>query len=112
MNMLDYQDKAATTAVYREKTGARTEKALTYALIGLANEAGEACGKLKKVMRGDRPLEDAIEDIGAELGDVLWYLAMACDELGLELNDVAAANLQKLRGRAKAGSIRGDGDKR
>lgn len=47
-----------------------------------------------------------------ELGDVMWYLAQLASELGLELDDVAAVNLQKLRSRQERGVLAGSGDDR
>ncbi len=47
-----------------------------------------------------------------ELGDVLWYLAELCTQLGIGLDDVAAANLAKLQGRIERGTLAGDGDNR
>ncbi len=83
-------------------------------MLGLANEVGEVAGKIKKIFR-DRGGEITDADRRAlmlELGDVLWYLAELCTRLGIALDDVAAANLEKLRGRAERGTLRGDGDER
>ena len=45
----------------------------------------------------DKPLNS--EPIVDELGDVLWYIANACDVLGVSLEYVAACNVTKLRQR-------------
>ena len=34
-----------------------------------------------------------------ELGDCLWYLALACNALGFSMEDVMGANIRKLRQR-------------
>ena len=47
-----------------------------------------------------------------ELGDVLWYVAQLASELGLELEDIAAANLEKLLSRQRRGVLSGSGDER
>ena len=47
-----------------------------------------------------------------ELGDVLWYLAELCTQLGVSLDDIAAANLKKLEDRTARGKLAGDGDDR
>jgi NTP pyrophosphatase (non-canonical NTP hydrolase) len=87
---------------------------IVYPTLGLANEAGEVAGKIKKIFR-DRAGVISDEDRQAlkyELGDVLWYLTQICTELNLTLEEVAAANLEKLFSRLERGQIRGDGDHR
>jgi NTP pyrophosphatase (non-canonical NTP hydrolase) len=87
---------------------------IVYPTLGLANEAGEVAGKIKKIFR-DRAGVISEEDRQAlkyELGDVLWYLTQICSELNLTLEEVAAANLEKLFSRLERGQIRGDGDRR
>ena len=87
---------------------------IVYPTLGLANEAGEVAGKIKKIFR-DRAGVIGEEDRQAlkyELGDVLWYLTQICTELNLTLEEVAAANLEKLFSRLERGRIRGDGDQR
>ena len=87
---------------------------IVYPTLGLANEAGEVAGKIKKIFR-DRAGVISDEDRQAlkyELGDVLWYLTQICTELNLTLEEVAAANLEKLFSRLERGQIRGDGDQR
>jgi NTP pyrophosphatase (non-canonical NTP hydrolase) len=87
---------------------------IVYPTLGLANEAGEVAGKIKKIFR-DRGGVIGDEDRQAlkyELGDVLWYLTQICTELNLTLEEVAAANLEKLFSRLERGQIRGEGDQR
>ncbi|BAL99939.1 MULTISPECIES: nucleoside triphosphate pyrophosphohydrolase family protein [Caldilinea] len=91
-----------------------TDHPITYPTLGLVNEAGEVAGKVKKIFRdkgGVISPEDR-EALKQELGDVLWYLAQIATELGLELDEVASANLSKLYDRLERGTIRGDGDAR
>jgi NTP pyrophosphatase (non-canonical NTP hydrolase) len=82
--------------------------------MGLANEAGEVAGKIKKIFR-DKGGIFSDEDRGAlkkELGDVLWYLTQICTELDLTLEQVAEYNVEKLASRLQRGVIKGDGDDR
>ncbi len=104
-----YQEKAMKTAVY-PKVGEN----LVYPVVGLANEAGEVAGQLKKLMRDDggKLTPERTERILAELGDVLWYTAAVAAELGVSLGWVAARNLEKLADRQERGKLQGDGDKR
>lgn len=92
----------------------RTDHAIVYPTLGLANEAGEVAGKVKKIFR-DRNGEIGAaerEALKQELGDVLWYLAQICTELDLTLSEVASANLTKLLSRQDRGQLYGDGDNR
>lgn len=103
---VDYQSIASRTAVYP------TEQALEYLTLGLASEAGEVAGKVKKIIRGDNPQADTTDALAAELGDVLWYLSELATHLNLDLDDIATGNLDKLAGRANTGKLKGDGDTR
>ena len=47
-----------------------------------------------------------------ELGDVLWYVAQLASELGLELDQIAQVNLDKLLSRQHRGVLSGSGDER
>lgn len=70
---------------------------LVEALIGLNGEAGEAIELLKKSMFQDHRLD--MKDMAMELGDVCWYLALAADAIGFDLESVMHMNLEKLRAR-------------
>ncbi|MEK7148030.1 MAG: nucleoside triphosphate pyrophosphohydrolase family protein [Patescibacteria group bacterium] len=87
-----------------------------YAAMGLGNEAGEVLGKIKKWLRGDDGDGDMSEErrlaLKEELGDVLWYLAVLANDLGLDLNNIAEINIEKLKSRNERGKLKGDGDKR
>lgn len=102
-----YQQKALSTAVYDPQHN------VIYPALGLANEAGEVLGKIKKVLRdNDGEFAEYIDDIAAELGDVLWYIATLADDLGIELPYIAQANLNKLSLRQERGTLQGSGDDR
>lgn len=92
----------------------KTDHAIVYPTLGLTNEAGEVAGKIKKIFRDKGGAISAIEReaLKGELGDVLWYLAQVATELDLSLNEIAAANLEKLLSRQERGKIGGDGDNR
>lgn len=108
MQFKEYQEKAVETAIY----GAGST--IIYPTLGLANEAGEVAGKIKKVLRDNDGNFDAksIEGIKGEIGDVLWYMAALCRDLGISLEDVAQANLTKLYDRRERGVLQGSGDNR
>lgn len=98
-----YQDRARVTA----KTAS-----LEYMVLGLANEAGEVAGAMKKYIREDYGFTELQSRMLGELGDVLWYLSMVAERLGIPFSEVAKYNLDKLAKRDAAGKIRGDGDNR
>lgn len=105
-----YQLQAGKTAIY---PGKGETMGLAYATLGLAGEAGEVANKVKKVIRGDKPLNATTrEQVAKELGGVLWYLSACATELGITLDDVAEMNLQQLASRKARGMIMGDGDDR
>ena len=106
----EYQKKAATTSL-NTKIG---DCEFLYPVLGLANEAGEVCGKIKKLFRdkGGKVDEEFLKMIKAELGDVQWYLAETCTKFGLSLEEVAAENIDKLFSRKERGVIKGSGDTR
>lgn len=75
------------------------DKKLTLAILGLgcAGEAGEVADYLKKVVGHGHELD--VELVKKELGDVMWYVSVLADEVGLTLGDVAKANIDKLKKR-------------
>jgi NTP pyrophosphatase (non-canonical NTP hydrolase) len=85
-----------------------------YPTLGLCGESGEVADKVKKVIRdqgGDFSAE-VVEGLKLELGDVLWYVSQLASELGLDLDQVAQANLDKLASRAARNVLSGSGDLR
>jgi NTP pyrophosphatase (non-canonical NTP hydrolase) len=103
MNIKVYQEKAA----YFIKDSIKGDSC--YFTLGLCGETGEVAEKIKKSLR-DGTLD--LENLKAELGDVLWYLAALSDSLGFDLGEIAENNLDKLRSRLARGKISGSGDNR
>lgn len=99
-----YQKGTNLTAVYP------ADKAIEYLTLGLMNEAGEVGGKVKKALRGDKPLDK--DALASELGDVMWYLSELATQIGYPLADIARMNLAKLDTRKQNGTLKGDGDNR
>jgi NTP pyrophosphatase (non-canonical NTP hydrolase) len=111
MDLNAYQKQAATSAIY---PGRGSNMGLAYTVLGLAGEAGEIANKVKKIIRDDGSVANPIrrEEIIAELGDVLWYVAMIATELEANLSGIGTDNLLKLANRKKKGTLRGSGDNR
>jgi NTP pyrophosphatase (non-canonical NTP hydrolase) len=112
MELNEYQQKALTTSLRKYSK----EYNIVYPALGLGEEAGEVMGKIKKWLRGDDGPGEMTEErrtaLKFELGDVLWYLAVLANDLGLTLEEVARANNEKLQLRKEKGTLMGDGDKR
>lgn len=108
MTLAEYQQQAMQTALeYGDQT-------FNYGGLGLVGEAGEIANKLKKVIREHQGqiTPEMREDLKKELGDVLWYINFLTTHLGLKLDDVAQANINKLFSRKDRGTLLGSGDDR
>jgi NTP pyrophosphatase (non-canonical NTP hydrolase) len=96
------------------QTGAMSTKLptadITYAVLNIAGEAGEIASKYAKAVR-DNTEVDRVE-VAKELGDVLWCVTLAAQELGFTLEEVAQMNLDKLASRMKRAVLSGSGDNR
>lgn len=91
MNDMDkYQHEAMRTA------GNRTDDLACHAL-GVAGEAGEVADLFKKHLFHGHALD--VGKATKELGDVLWYVAVLAQRIGVPLSEVADANVAKLRAR-------------
>lgn len=110
MKLNEYQADSQETAIY---PGKGTWVGLVYTMLGLG-EVGELQGKAKKVMRDDNCVltDEKRMAMIMELGDVLWYVAAAANELEIDLELVAQLNLDKLYDRKDRGVIGGSGDDR
>ena len=109
MLLSDYQQRSRATAVY---PGAGDN--LLYPTLGLCGVAGEVAEKVKKMVRDDAGVltPERRAALAKELGDVLWYVAQVATEAELDLDVIAAANLQKLLSRQERGVLQGSGDER
>lgn len=106
MDLKQYQLWTRSTAVY---PGANEQgfAEVNYLVLGLASEAGEVAGKLKKIIRGDK-VEP--ESFLSEVSDVLWYLTRVCDNIGVTLEQLADYNHAKLEARKATNTIKGSGE--
>src|SRR5258708_1296942 len=112
MDLQDFQEyQQASRKTWSEIS---VDHPIVYPTLGLTNEAGEVAGKIKKIFRdkGGKISPEDREALKYELGDVLWYLTQICTELDLTLQEVAAANIEKLFSRLERGQIQGEGDNR
>ncbi len=114
MTFGEYQAAAQETAIYPSPTLNGQNVGFVYPALGLAGEAGEIAEKCKKILRDKNGIvsdEDKLL-IKKEIGDQIWYIAALCKEFGLSMDEVAVANIDKLRSRKERGVIQGSGDNR
>lgn len=116
MELNEYQQAAMQTAIY---PGKYTPLGLMYAALKMNGEAGEFAEHVGKAIRDEGLMTrtDLLtgsrhELLVKEVGDVLWYLAAACQELGITLDYAATVNLNKLAARKENGTLQGSGDNR
>lgn len=74
----------------------RTNRFL-HAAMGLSTEAGEFLDALKKHLFYGKELD--LVNLKEEIGDLMWYLAIACDALGTDFETEQARNIAKLKAR-------------
>lgn len=71
------------------------------ACIGLSGEVGEFNDMVKKWVFHEKELD--IDHAKKELGDIAWYLAMACESFGWSLDEILQINIDKLKARYPEG---------
>ena len=69
--------------------------------LGLSGESGETLDMIKKFVFHEKELDE--EHLKKELGDVMWYVAMICESVGFDLDDVMQTNVDKLKARYPEG---------
>ena len=92
MPLNQYQKAAARTI----NPALNTEQQLHHAIHGMAGEVGEIHSLFQKEYQG-HPLDP--EHMKKEFGDALWMIAEACTAMDWTLEEVAQANIAKLKAR-------------
>ena len=97
MTVNEYQKLAMTTL----NPELSKKDVLINGVMGLCGESGEAIDIVKKWLAQGHDLDRA--KLAKELGDIAWYLAETATALDLQLEDVFAANIEKLKKRYPEG---------
>ena len=102
MNSQDYINDAIRTEstdfkAMDQRLSEDGTKRLLHAGIGLATEAGEFLDALKKHIFYGKELDRV--NLKEEMGDLFWYLAIACDELDVAFEPLMETNIAKLKAR-------------
>ena len=110
MTFDEYQKAALKTAI----THPDPLMDKTIWVMGVAGEAGEVVEKWKKIVayKDGKITDEDLAELAKELGDVVWYIAVLADSLGLSFDDIVNKNLSKLRDRKERGVQKGSGDNR
>lgn len=93
MTINEYQKLAMTTL----NPDLSQKDVLINGVMGLCGESGEAIDIVKKWLAQGHELDK--EKLAKELGDICWYLAETATALDLSLEDIMAANIEKLKRR-------------
>ena len=74
---------------------------LLHAAMGISGESGELMDAVKKHIMYNKPLD--VENVKEELGDLLWYMSLALDQIGSSFEEVMKNNHDKLEKRYPTG---------
>lgn len=110
MTFDEYQEQAPSTLVRH----ADPLMNKTILAMGVAGEAGEVIEKWKKIVAyNDGVVSEADRiELGKELADVVWYIAVLAQELGLSFDAIMRDNQKKLESRKARNVLKGAGDNR
>ena len=88
-----------------DKEGVDIARLMT-AAVGISAEGGEFTEIVKKIaFQGKELTEDSKTHMVKELGDVFWYIAQACNALGLDFQTIVVTNMIKLAARYPGGEF-------
>ena len=96
MTLNEYQKQAARTI---NKSNLSSENEM-HAVHGMSSEVGEINDLYQKMYQGHQFDKDHVKK---ELGDLLWFIAEYCTACDMTLEEVAQANIDKLKARYPEG---------
>src|SRR6476661_6683044 len=101
MKFDEYQQRALSTVLTTDDRF----KDLLHWVLGINGESGEIAEKVKKIIRdkNGQVSEEDKKELAKEIGDVLWYLAVFAEDLGVSMDAIAQQNLDKLQSRKQRG---------
>ena len=94
-----YQEEALRTDRVSVREDIDDDAALMVPMLGLAGETGQLLSEYKKHLRDGEAHRLFEKRVSEELGDLLWYIANVASKFRLSLNEIAVANLVKVRAR-------------
>ena len=85
--------------------GVNVPKLMT-SYTGICAEAGEYAEVVKKILFQSKPYsEDNVFHMRREIGDILFYISMACEALGFSIDEAIQINVEKLSARYPSGTF-------
>src|SRR3984893_14224754 len=94
-----YQKEALRTDRVPARKGSDDVFSLMVPMLGLAGETGQLLSEYKKHLRDGEAHRLFEERVSEELGDLLWYIANVASKFDLTLEEIATANLAKVKAR-------------
>jgi NTP pyrophosphatase (non-canonical NTP hydrolase) len=91
VHLEDYQRRTRRTD---QRPGTEVQDIVTH-LLGLVGKVGSVAEEYRKTLRVGAAHAEAKSRMREELGDALWYIASMATKFGLDLEDVAVANLER-----------------
>jgi NTP pyrophosphatase (non-canonical NTP hydrolase) len=98
ITLKEYQKLCKKTAQKFEKK--EKEKEILSWGLGIAGEAGDVAGCIKKTFTHQNDQRSGIKE---NIGDTLWYAAMICNFFGWDFDEVLRENILKLKKRHPKG---------
>lgn len=102
MNNCEYVKNALKTESMdflkiKNRLGSNKTIRLLHVAMGMATEAAEFLDAIKKYVFYGKPLDKV--NLVEEIGDSLWYIAIALDEMNVDMETVQISNIEKLQKR-------------
>lgn len=105
MDLKTYQTQALLTDQVPGTSDDESADALIVPMLGLAGETGQLLSEYKKHLRDGAAHRLFKDRVSEELGDLLWYIANVASKFGLDLDQIAERNLDKVRARFAQTSV-------
>ena len=85
--------------------GVNVPKLIT-SYTGICSEAGEYAEVVKKILFQSKPYSpENVFHMQREIGDLLFYISLACEALGITIDDAIKMNVEKLTARYPNGTF-------
>lgn len=92
MDLKEYQQKALSRINPIVEKSHKEEN--YYACMGLMEETGEIVSEIRKALYKGNYHEKQLDEehLAEEIGDLLWYMALSCKNIGIEFSEIRKTN--------------------